>query len=115
MAKIYVPEDYINKPCVELYGHNVLRVYDTKPALNSESTYTDFYTDMDYYSKTGYASWGQWSSSLPVCVPSSNLVSDVYYRVDFPSILMTIFIFLILLFYFPYKIISRVFGRWLRV
>ena len=115
MAKIYVPENYINKPCVELYGHNVLRVYDSKPALNSESTYTDFYTDMDYYSKTGFASWGQWSSSLPVCIPSSNLVSDVYYRVDFPSILMTIFIFLILLFYFPYKIISRVFGRWLRV
>ena len=51
MSKIYVPEDYINKPCVELYGHNVLRVYDKKPALNSESTYTDFYTDMDYYSK----------------------------------------------------------------
>ena len=112
MAKIYVPENYINKFCVEFYGHNVLCVYDKKPALDSDSTYTDFYTDMDYYSKTGYVSWGQWSSSLPVCVPSSNLVSDVYYRVDFPNILMTIFIFLILLFYFSYRIISRVFGRW---
>lgn len=115
MSKIYVPEEYINKPCVEVYSHNVLRVYDKKPALNSDSSYTDFYTDMDYYSKTGYVSWGQWSSSLPVCVPSSNLVSDVYHRVDFPSILITIFIFLILLFYFPYKIISRVFGRWFRI
>lgn len=115
MAKIYVPEDYIEKPCVEVYGHNVLRVYDRKPSLNSDSTYTDFYTDMDYYSKTGLTSWGQWSSSLPVCVPSSNLVSDVYYRVDFPNILMTIFIFLILLFYFPYRIIARIFGRWFRI
>ena len=115
MAKVYVPENYINKPCVEVYGHNVIRVYDKKPALNSDSTYTDFYTDMDYYSKTGQTSWGQWSNSLPVCVSKKDLVSDVYHRVDFSNSLIIIFIFLILLIYFPYRLISRIFGRWLRI
>ena len=38
MSKIYVPEDYIKKPCVEIYGHNVIRVYDRKPASNPEIT-----------------------------------------------------------------------------
>lgn len=115
MSKVYVPKDYINKPCVEVYGHNVIRVYDKKPALNSDSTFTDFYTDMDYYSKTGSTSWGQWSNTLPVCVPNKDLVSDVYYRIDFSNSLIIIFIFIILLIYFPYRLISRIFGRWLRV
>lgn len=115
MSKVYVPEDFIKKPCVEVYNHNVLRVYDRKPALNSDSTYTDFYTDMDYYSRTGQVSWGQWSNSLPSCVPKSDLVSDVYYRVDFSDSLIIIFIFLIILLYFPYRLISRIFGRWLRI
>lgn len=115
MTKIYVPNEYLNKPCIEVYDHNIIRVYDKKPALNSDSTYTDFYTDMDYYSKTGSTSWGQWSSYLPVCVPKSNLVSDVYYRVDFADILTIIFILIIIIFYFPFRLISRIFGRWLRV
>ena len=36
MAKVYVPEDFVSKPCVEIYGHNVIRVYDKKPALNPD-------------------------------------------------------------------------------
>lgn len=113
MSKVYVPEDFIQKPCVEIYAHNIIRVYDKKPALNSDSTYTDFYTDMDYYSKSGSISWGSWSV-LPVCVSKNDLVSDVYHRIDFPDIMITFFILLLICFYFPYRIISRSFGRWFK-
>ena len=106
--KIYVPT--INSGhCVVVNSHNTLREYETTN-LNQSNNYTDYYINSHYLSKTG----SEVLTSSPVCISSSDLTDSVYYRNDFDSILVIFFILLLICFYFPYRIISRFFGRWLK-
>lgn len=109
MSKIYVPE-LNSSNCVVVYNHNTLRVYNSVPELNQSVNYTDFYINSHYLSKTG----SEILSSNVSCLPSSDLTDSVYYRNDFDSILVIFFILLLICFYFPYRIISRIFGWWLK-
>lgn len=112
MDNIYLPINNVNDfACYSIYDKDTLRAYYTKPALDSSSEYVDFYINSHYLQKTGTQSWGQWNSSLPICLSSDSITTDYYYRNDFPDILLIFIIFAIVGIYLPFKLISRIFRK----
>lgn len=106
MAKIYVPTEYLNSSCKVVYN-DYIRVYTN----NDRTTYTDIYFKSDYYLKNGQTNY-----TSNIACDSLNVYTDnIFYRYDFDKSLLMFFIFAIVLFYFPFKIFARAFGRWLRV
>lgn len=112
MDNIYLPINNVNDfACYSVYDKDTVRAYYTKPALDSSSEYVDFYINSHYLQKTGTQSWGQWNSSLPICLSSDSITTDFYYRNDFPDILLIFIIFAIVGIYLPFKLISRIFRK----
>lgn len=112
MAKVYVPE-FNQGNCAYIYNTDIIRVYDSTPRQNTTISYKDYYIKSSYISNTGSTTFSTYST-LPTCISSSNITTNVFYRNDFDKILVITFILLIICFYFPYRIISRMFGRWLK-
>lgn len=116
MENIYLPIDNVNDfVCYTIYDKDTIRAYHTLPQVDSSSEYVDFYINSHYLEKTGTQTWGQWQSYLPTCLPSNSITTDVYYRTDFDSILIIFLILFIFIIVLPYKIMSRAFGRWLKI
>lgn len=111
--KIYVP-DLTNYQCTYVYSEGVIRSYETVPQQNRTINYRDYYINSGYIFKDGVTSFTSYTS-LPTCLSSTYLTDNVYYRNDIDKILLCFIIIVIFCFYFPYKIISRLFGRWLRL
>lgn len=110
--KIYVPD--LNYKCYLVYSEGVIRAYDEVPKHNTDVNYRDYYISSNYIYKDGVQSFGSYSN-LPICLAPESLTDSVYYRNDFDSILIIFIILIIFCFYFPFKIIGRAFGRWLRI
>lgn len=53
-------------------------------------------------------------SSLDVACENVELTNEVYYRKDLDSILIIFFITVLIVFFFPFKIFTRLFGRWFK-
>ena len=111
---IYVPQNETYKYCPYVANSNAIRVYDRQPQLNSTANYRDYYYNGSYVYTEGQQTWSNYST-LPTCLQSSEVTQNVFYRNDIDKILLTFIIILIIGFYFPYKIISRMFGRWLKL
>lgn len=106
MAKIYLPTNLLNNNCKVVYN-DYIRVY-----TNSQYTsWTDVYFKSDYYLKSGQTTY----SNNVVCDNINTYTDNVFYRYDLSSILIIFLILCIFCFWFPYRIFSRAFGRWLRV
>ena len=112
---LYVP-NYTNNKCVVLNtSSKTIRLYNEIPTQRDRTyTYTDYYIDYGYVSSSGSVSFSQYQS-LPNCFDSSQITTDFYYRLDFDKILVMFFIICIICIYFPFRIFSRAFGRWLKV
>lgn len=112
---LYVP-NYESTKCVELLNNNqTIRLYDSIPNQRDLTyTYTDYYVNLGYTHKNGSVSFGQYQS-LPSCFDSNQITTDFYYRMDFDKILTIFFVIVIICIYFPFRIFSRAFGRWLKV
>lgn len=106
MAKIYLPSEYVNSSCKVVYD-DYIRVYSN----NNYNAWTDIFYKSDYYLKRGQSSY----TNSVICDNVNTFTDNVFYRYDFDKSLMMFFIFAIVLIYFPFKIFSRAFGRWLRV
>lgn len=116
MKNIYLPIENVNDfACFSVYDKDTIRAYKTQPQLESSSEYVDFYINSHYLQNTGTQSWGQWQNYLPTCITKSSITTDVYYRNDFDSILIIFLILFIFIIVLPYKIMSRAFGRWLKI
>ena len=116
MEHIYLPVDNVNDfACYSVLDKDTIRAYRTMPSIDSSSNYVDFYINSHYLQSEGTQSWGQWNSSLPTCISKSSLTNDVYYRNDFDGILIIFLILFIFIIVLPYKIMSRAFGRWLKI
>ena len=116
MDNIYLPINSVDDfACYSVLDKDTIRAYKTQPQLDISSEYVDFYINSHYLQKTGTQSWGQWNTSLPICVSKSTFSNDVYYRTDFDSILIIFLILFIFIIVLPYKIMSRAFGRWLKI
>lgn len=110
--KIFVPQDTTYNKCYVVQSEGVIRGYDRLPSYNANYNYRDYYIKSDYIFRDGTGTWGQYST-LPTCL--ENVTNDLYYRVDFVNILIIFFIFSFFIVFLPFKIISRAFGRWLKL
>lgn len=110
---IYVP-DYSSNNCAYIVNSDIIRKYDSTPRLNSTISYNDYYIKSGYIYNRSYTSFGQYST-LPTCIDSSRITTNVFYRNDISDIMITFFILLLIMFYFPYRIMSRMFGRWFKI
>ena len=106
---IYVP-DLTNYKCYVVQSEGVLRGYEEVPTNNTTINYRDFYINSNYIYRDGSQTFGQFST-LPVCLSSDVITSDVYYRNDFDSILIIFLILCIFCFYIPLKVFLRLFRR----
>lgn len=108
---IYLPDT--NYACFVVQDSNTIRAYETMPSYNSSSNYTDYYVNSHYMFRNGTQQWNNYST-LPTC-SGATFTTNVFYRNDIDAIMITFFIILLVCFWFPYRIIARAFGRWLKI
>ncbi len=106
---IYVP-DTESYSCFVVRDSNTIRAYKHKPTYNSNIDYRDYYINSNYLYQDGNQQFSNYST-LPVCLNSSELTNNVYYRNDFDSILIIFLILSIFCFLIPIKIFLRLFRR----
>ena len=111
---IYVPSDTTYDSCYVVQGDGVIRGYDTYPAYNTSYNYRDYYIKSNYIYRDGFGQWNNYST-LPICIDSDLITNSYYYRNDFDSICIIFLVFALFIIYIPYKIWSRLFGRWLKL
>lgn len=105
---VYVPDT--NYACYVVQSEDTIRAYETIPRLDTDINYRDYYIHSDYMYKDGTQTFSRYGS-LPVCIQSTDITDNYYYRVDFPDILIMFTIFVLFCFYVPWKIICRLFRR----
>lgn len=111
----YLPSDYIKSEYKYTLSDGVIRVITNKNCYqNYNSTYCDCY---DIYLNNDYlvSNTINCNNNPTNYITSENFTSDFYYRKDFDSILVIFLILSIFIIYIPYRVLSRIFGRWLRV
>lgn len=108
--KIFVPLDSTYNKCYVVQSEGVIRGYDRVPAYNTSYNYRDYYINSSYIYKDNSGSWGQYSS-LPVCLDSSVITNDYWFRLDMPFILLMFLIINIFGVYLPIKIFSKLFRK----
>lgn len=106
---IYVPE-LNNYKCYVVQNEDVIRAYKEKPINSSSVEYRDYYINSNYIFKDGTQQFSQYTT-LPVCLPTEKLTSEVYYRLDFDKILVIFTIMCIFCFLIPLKVFVRLFRR----
>lgn len=111
---VYVPSDTTYNACVVVQSSDTIRVYEEQPTTNRTIRYRDYYINSSYIYKDNTQTFSQYTT-LPSCLASTEISHDVFYRNDIDKILVTFIILLIICFYFPYKIITRMMGRWFRL
>ena len=84
---IYLPSNDLS--CYSVINGNIIRGYKSEPIVDTSVDYIDYYINSHYLEKEGK----ELITSVPVCINSEKLTTEVYYRNDFSHILV---IFLIL-------------------
>lgn len=115
MSKTYLPE-FNDNNCIIVDNLNsgYIRVYETTPTANSNVNYIDYFIEQDYITREGTQSFGNYSYSVN-CQSHDNFTTDFYYRIDIEKSFIIFFILFFFIVLIPYKIMSRIFGRWLKV
>lgn len=105
---IYVPD--LNYACYVVQSEGVIRGYTEMPTYDRDINYRDWYINSSYIYRDGIQSFGNWGN-LPVCLETTQITDEVYYRNDFDSILIIFLIMCIFCFYLPLKVFLRLFRR----
>lgn len=105
---IYVPDTSYS--CYVVQSEEIIRAYSQMPNYGSTVNYRDYYIRSDYIYKDGIQSFGNYST-LPICLETSVLTDDFYYRVDLDSILVIFAIMAFFCLFLPIKIFSKFFKR----
>lgn len=114
MAKIYLPIEVNSNQCPVVVSDGHIRVYNSVPnGTNQNVTYTDFYIRENYLSSTGQTNWSPYTSIS--CLDRDQFVTDYWYRPDIWQSLICFAVIGYVGFILPYKVISRIFGRWLKI
>lgn len=113
MSKIYVP-NYEAPNCAAWVSSDTIRVFDSMPTLDNQVSYIDYYINSHYLSSDGIITYTDYNT-IPLCITSDNITTDFYYRNDLSDILVCFIIIVIFCIYFPYRLFSRMFGRWLKL
>ena len=105
MSKIYLPKEYMNKPCY-VVNNGYIRVYNTINQNYSNVVY-DVYINQDYMVKQGTASY----SSNTQCDRLNEYTDNFYYRLDIDKVLIIFLILVLVVVGGPLKIFLRFFKR----
>lgn len=105
MSKIYLPSEYVNKPC-KIVNNEYIRVYDTINVNQSNVVY-DIYVKQDYMIKKSTANY----NNNTICDTLNTYTNDWYYRTDFFDILGCILILSIFAILVPGQIFFHFFKR----
>lgn len=111
---IYVPSDSTYNKCYVVQSEGVIRGYDRVPANNTTVSYRDYFIESDYIFRDGVATFSNYST-LPTCLSNDIISNSFVYRTDLDKILICFIILVFFCLYFPYRIIGRAFGRWLKL
>lgn len=115
MSKLYMPNELINSNYTYYINNNYITIRTNKNCYNNyNSTYCDCYDifpNLDYAITNAYSCY----SSSTHSISYDNFTSDYWYRLNIDKSLIIFSIIFIFGFLFPYKIISRCFGRWLKI
>ena len=90
--KIYTPS-YSNGKCIVIQSNGIIREYQTTPTYNSDITYKDYYTSMNYNYNEGIQHFSNYST-LPECRTGTN---NIMYRTDINNTVGLVIIAIILL------------------
>lgn len=107
---IYLPEDTTYDKCYVVQSEGVIRGYDRTPSYSINYNYRDYYIRSDYIYRDGSGQWSNYST-LPVCLDSSIITDNFYYRTDFSNICIIFLTCFIFIFYLPFKLFQRWFRR----
>lgn len=115
MAKIYLPIEVNSNQCPVVVSDGHIRVYDRIPNGTDISNvhYYDFYIRENYLERQSTTNFNRYTSLD--CLDTTQFVTDFWYRPDIWQSLLCFVIIGGIGFYLPYKIISRLFGRWLKL
>lgn len=108
MSKIYVPDTSYS--CYVVQSEDTIRAYKETPRVDSDIEYRDYYIHSDYMYKDGVQTFSRYAT-LPICLDTSQITDEVYYRVDYSDILLMFFITCLFVFLLPLKIFVRLFRR----
>lgn len=115
MAKIYLPDNVSNNQCAVVVSSGHIRVYSQKPNgtnINNVS-YKDYYITENYIQGSGTTNFNNYTSYQ--CLNYDQFTTDYWYRGDIWQSLICYIIIAIIGFYLPFKLLSRMFGRWLKL
>lgn len=115
MAKIYLPQQINSNQCVVVQNEGHLRVYNSRPNGQQQNnvSYTDFYIRDNYLQSSNTTTFNQYTSLN--CLDNNQFTTDYWYREDICQSLICFVIIGGIGIYLPFKIISRMFGRWLKI
>lgn len=114
--KTYLPTEDINSNWKYRINDDYYLIITNQNCYTQyNTTYCDCYyryPKNDYIrSETQSCNW----SSTNSWIPSSYFTDDYWYRLDLSNILIIFIILFIFGIYFPYRVINRIFGRWLKI
>lgn len=115
MSKTYIPQNLLSNNYRYTISDDSILVHTNQ---NCYTQYNTTYCDCYYvYPKMDYLVSNTVSCNYnpSTYVSSSNFSSSYWYRIDLASILIIFLILWIFIFKYPYRIISRLFGRWLKI
>lgn len=109
----YIP-NYSNSNCLVVRDSETLRLYEQRPTNNSSVNYVDYYINSHYIYNTGVQTFNNYTT-IPTCIANDKVTTNFYYRNDIDSIMVIFLCILLLAYFFAFKPISRLFGRWLKL
>ena len=115
MGKIYLPIEVNSNQCPVVVSDGHIRIYDRVPNGTSINNvhYTDFYIRENYLQSENTTNYTPYTSYN--CLNIDQFTTDYWYRPDIWQSLLCFFIIGLVGIYLPFKIISRLFGRWLKI
>ena len=93
--KIYLPIELEENMCPYILDKDTIRVYDEEPTQNSTITYTDYFINSHYITKSGSEIF---ENDVLTCLDKTQFTTAFYYRFDFHQI-MIIFISMLAIIY----------------
>ena len=112
MSKIYLPSTISNSNCAYIYDKDTIRVYDSHPQVNTTISYTDYFINSDYITRTGSTTFTQYSTLNYNCLNYQDFTTNAVYRTDFYKSFLLFFLFVLLAWFICSKVYRRLcYGR----
>ena len=85
---IYLPNSITSSQCAYVYDKDTIRVYDGIPRPNTTLSYTDYFINSNYITRTGSTQFGQWATINYDCLSTDLFTTNVGYSNYFDKVLI---------------------------